>query len=188
MIKKNIEEHKQIIDGLYSQEENINEAVERICACFYKKGCLLLMGNGGSFADALHIEGELVGKFKLNRKPLPVKALGTGGAVLTAISNDFSYKDAFAREVEAYAQKGDVLFGLSTSGNSENILTAFEKGREIKTYNILLTGKSGGKISEKGLADLVINVDSDNTPRIQEAHELIYHTICEEIENLLFNV
>ncbi len=184
---RNIEEHIKIIESLRAQESNVIKAVNKICNCFHNGGSLLVMGNGGSFADALHIEGELVGKYKLDRKALPVKTVGTGGAFLTAYSNDFCYEKAYAREVEAYMLENDVLWGITTSGNSKNIINAFEKGRELKIYNILMTGKTGGKIKERNLADLIISIDSEDTPRIQEAHQLIYHSMCEAIEKNMFN-
>ncbi|MGD9276616.1 MAG: SIS domain-containing protein [Candidatus Pacearchaeota archaeon] len=184
---KNLEQHINVMESLIGQEENITEANKKIVDCFINNGCILVMGNGGSFADAIHIEGELVGRFKLDRRPFAVKAAGTSGAVLTALSNDFSFEDAYAREVEAYLRKGDVLWGITTSGNSKNVIKAFEKGQEIGTYNLLMSGKTGGKIHEKNLANLEILVNSTETARIQEAHEFIYHTMCEQIEKRMVN-
>ncbi|GIU68456.1 MAG: phosphoheptose isomerase [Candidatus Parcubacteria bacterium] len=144
---------------------------------------LLVFGNGGSAADAQHIATELVGRFKEERKGLAAIALTTDTSFLTAWSNDYEdgFKTIFERQVEALAQPKDILWGISTSGNSENLLRAFKKGHEIGTYNFSLTGRDGGKLKE--LSDLNINIPLYNTPRIQEAHQLAYHIICEIVDN-----
>lgn len=143
---------------------------------------LLIFGNGGSAADAQHIAGELVGRFKKERKGLSAIALTTDTSILTSWSNDYEngFKTVFERQVEAIAHKNDILWGISTSGNSENVLNAFIKGREIGTYNFSLTGREGGLL--KSLSDLNINIPLDDTPRVQEAHMLAYHIICELVE------
>lgn len=179
-IKELIKEHENCSESFYNQIENIENVVEKIVECFKSGNKILIFGNGGSAADAQHIAGKLVGRFKLERKALPAIALTTDTSVLTAWSNDYGYETVFSRQVEALAREGDILLGISTSGNSENVIKAFEKGKKIKTINISLTGNDGGKI--KPLGDLNINVESNNTPRIQEYHMLAYHIICELVE------
>ena len=144
---------------------------------------LLACGNGGSAAEAQHLVAELVGRFHGERRPLAALALTTDTSILTAVGNDYAYREVFARQVQALAAPGDVLLLISTSGNSENILAAAERGRGIGTVNIALTGRSGGKVAS--LADLTLSVPSEDTPRIQEVHLLIDHCLCEIVERLL---
>ena len=145
-IENMIEGSIKVKETLYDQIENIKNVVDEIQYCFERGNKVLLMGNGGSAADAQHIAGELVGRFKLERLGLPAIALTTDTSVMTAWANDKDYSTIFERQVEALAKHDDILFGLSTSGNSENIIKAFEKGRELDTYLISLTGNNGGKI------------------------------------------
>jgi D-sedoheptulose 7-phosphate isomerase len=166
---------------LAEQSDLLKKAAEVISYGFYDGGKLLIFGNGGSAADAQHIAGELVGRFKKERRGLSAIALTTDTSVLTSWSNDYNYSTVFERQVEALANPRDILWGISTSGNSENVINAFRKGKEIKTYNLSLTGKDGGKLKE--LSDLNINIPVQDTPRIQEAHLLAYHIICELVEN-----
>lgn len=179
-IKNLIEESINCKKDFLKEAINIKEAAARIVECFMGGNKVLIFGNGGSAADAQHIAGELVGRFKSERKALPAIALTTDTSVLTACANDYSYDSVFERQVEALAKKGDILIGISTSGNSENVIRAFKKGKEISTINISLTGGDGGKL--KPLSDININSNSKNTPRIQECHVLAYHIICEEVE------
>ena len=144
---------------------------------------LLACGNGGSAAEAQHLVAEMVGRFHTDRRPLAAMALTTDTSVLTAVGNDYGFRDVFARQVRALAGPGDALLLISTSGNSESILAAATCGREIGTVNIALTGRSGGKLA--ALVDLALRVPSDVTPRIQEAHLLIDHCVCEIVERLL---
>jgi D-sedoheptulose 7-phosphate isomerase len=144
---------------------------------------LLACGNGGSAAEAQHLVAELVGRFHKERRPLAAIALTTDTSILTAIGNDYAQREVFARQVQALAAPGDALLLISTSGNSENILAAAERGRGIGTVNIALTGRSGGKLA--ALADLAIRVPSHDTPRIQEVHLLIDHCLCQIVERLL---
>lgn len=183
-IKNMIHESVDIQTSLDKQVDEIISCVDMMCDTLEKGGKILIMGNGGSAADAQHIVGELVGRFKLERKGLPAIALTTDTSILTAWSNDYDFSTVFERQVEALAKNGDVLFGLSTSGNSENVVKAFLKGKEIGTKNISLTGNEGGRI--KPVSDLNINICSDNTPRIQESHVLAYHIICELVEEKMF--
>ena len=165
---------------LRPQIPNLIKAAETIYKSLEDGHKLLVFGNGGSAADAQHISGELLGRFKTSRKGLAAIALTTDTSFLTARSNDYGFESIFERQVEALAGYGDVLWGISTSGNSENVLRAFRKGHRIGTYNFSLTGRNGGKL--KKLSDLNINIPIDNTARIQEAHELAYHIISELIE------
>jgi D-sedoheptulose 7-phosphate isomerase len=144
---------------------------------------LLACGNGGSAAEAQHLVAELVGRFHAERRPLPAIALTTDSSILTAVGNDYGYREVFARQVQALAAPGDALLLISTSGNSESVLAAAVRGREIGTVNIALTGRGGGKLA--ALADLVLRVPSDETPRIQEVHLLIDHCLCQIVERLL---
>jgi D-sedoheptulose 7-phosphate isomerase len=146
---------------------------------------LYFMGNGGSAADAQHISGELVGRYKKDRKALPVLALTTDTSVLTAISNDFGYDYCFEKQIEAFARKGDVVFGLSTSGNATNIINALKLAGEIGAKTIGFTGRDGGMI--KDIVDVCLMVPSSDTPRIQECHITIGHILCSIIENELFD-
>lgn len=145
---------------------------------------LLIFGNGGSSTDASHIAGEFVSRFYINRKGLPALALGTGMATLTSIGNDYGYEHIFAREVEAYGRPGDVAIGISTSGNSKNVLLALEKARETGLRTIGFGGGTGGRM--KDLVDLAFIVPSPLTPRIQETHITLGHVLCELVEDILF--
>jgi D-sedoheptulose 7-phosphate isomerase len=157
----------------------------RICLGALKKGRkILVFGNGGSAADAQHFACELVGRFKRDRAALPAIALSANTSNLTAIANDHGFDMIFERQVEALAQRGDVCFAITTSGNSPNVLRALKAARTIRAATVCLSGKGGGKA--KALCDLCITVPSDETPRIQEAHITIIHIICALIEETLF--
>lgn len=147
-------------------------------------GKVLLFGNGGSFTDALHIEGELTNRFHRDHEGLPAIALGAGQASLTATANDYSYEELFRRLVKAYGKPGDVAIGLTTSGNSKNVVRGLERARELGLKTIAMTGRTGGKAAAH--ADLLLNVPSDETPRIQEMHILAAHAICAIVEDTLF--
>lgn len=164
------------------EAENIYKTSNAIVDSLKNGGKVLIMGNGGSAADCQHIAGELVAKFLIERKGLPAIALTTDTSIMTAWSNDYpeGFLNIFVRQIEAHAKAGDILIGISTSGNSENIIRGFMKGKEIGTVNISLTGKDGGKI--KPISDFNINSSSNSTPRIQECHEVAYHIICELVE------
>jgi D-sedoheptulose 7-phosphate isomerase len=158
------------------------EAANKIYSSFLKGNKLLIFGNGGSAADAQHIAAEFVGRFEKERKGLAAIALTTDTSFMTAWTNDYNdFSTVFGRQVETLAKPGDILWGISTSGNSYNVVDAFEKGREIGTYNLSFTGRDGGKI--KGLSDININIPLKVTARIQEAHELAYHIICKLVDD-----
>ncbi len=139
-----------------------------------------VFGNGGSASDAQHIAGELVGRFLLERAALPAVALSTDTSILTAVANDLGYEQVFARQLEALGSEGDVAVALSTSGNSPNIVAALQQARRIGMRTIALTGRGGGRSAE--LVDVLLDVDSDSSPRIQETHAVIYHILCELVE------
>jgi len=166
--------------------DDVQRAAEMIAAVFNAGGKLLLFGNGGSAADAQHIAGELVNRFLLKRRALPAVALTTDGGVLTCIANDTGFENVFARQIEALGAKGDICLAISTSGTSPNIVAACEQAREQGIRVIGLLGRDGGSV--KSLCDLALIVESDDTQRIQETHNLIGHILCELIEAQLFPV
>ena len=160
-------------------------ASQMVIDCYRRDGKVLLIGNGGSAADAQHIAAELVGKFKLERKALPAMALTTNTSIVTALGNDYHYDVVFSRNVEAFADnKADVLIAISTSGNSPNILRAIEAAKSKGIRVIGLLGKGGGKV--KDIVDLALIVPSDDTQRIQETHITIGHIMCDLVEQTLF--
>lgn len=162
----------------------IQKSVDIIIEVFRKKQKVLFCGNGGSAADAQHLAGELSGRFYIDRPPLFAEALHGNSSFLTAVANDYGYEHVYARGVQAMGKEGDILFVLSTSGNSKNILKAIECAKEMGLFVIGLTGESGGKM--KDLCDITIKVPSEDTPRIQEAHIMIGHIICELVEEAIF--
>ena len=163
----------------------IVNAINMIISAYKAGGKVLLIGNGGSAADAQHIAAELVGRFKLERMALPAIALTTDTSILTSVANDYKYDNVFSRQVEALANNEDILIAITTSGNSINILKAVEMARSKNVKVIGLTGRDGGKL--KDMADMTIMIPSDNTPRIQEAHITIGHIICNLVEREFFN-
>ncbi len=160
----------------------IEEAVEMIIASYRAGGGLCAFGNGGSAADAQHIVAELVGRFMIDRKPLRAQALTTDTSILTSVANDYTFDTIFSRQVEAFGRRGDIALGITTSGNSANVLAGLKMARKIGMKTIALTGPGGGKCAEQ--ADILLDAGDagDPTPRIQEAHMVIYHTICELVE------
>ena len=171
--KKHIETSHLTIDSLISV---IEMAATSCIKSLKNDGKILLFGNGGSAADAQHIAAELIGRYKIERKGLPALALTTDSSILTSISNDFGYSEVFSRQVEAIANKNDVVIGISTSGNSTNVNKALLKARTIGCKVIGLSGGNGGEMNN--LCDINLLVPVKDTPRIQEMHILIGHTIC----------
>ncbi len=165
-------------------QTKIAEAVEVITIAFEKGNKVLFCGNGGSAADAQHLAAEFSGRFYKDRKALPAEALHCNTSYLTAVANDYSYDVIYARIIEGTGNSGDVLIGLSTSGNSGNIIKAFDAAKAQKITTIGFTGESGGKM--KTISDYLFNVPSKDTPRIQESHILLGHIICELVEEKLF--
>lgn len=159
--------------------------VAQACVEVYRKGKkTILAGNGGSAADAQHIAAELVGRYGFDRPSIPSLALTTDTSNLTAIGNDYGYDKVFSRQLEGMAQEGDLFIGISTSGNSQNIITAFESARDRGVTTVALVGRDGGKMAE--MADFAIIIPSNATPRIQESHILVGHILCDIIEKELF--
>jgi D-sedoheptulose 7-phosphate isomerase len=178
---KSLAEHRAVFDCLIAGEmPNIKKCAELIWNALSTGKKVLLCGNGGSAADAQHIAAEFVGRYETERRALPSVALTTDTSALTALGNDYGYERVFARQVEALANKDDVLIGISTSGNSPNVLAALEKAREIGCVNIGMTGAKGGKMID--LCDAVLRVPSERTARIQEAHITVAHIWCEYID------
>jgi D-sedoheptulose 7-phosphate isomerase len=158
-------------------------AIERIVGALSAHKPLLICGNGGSAADAMHIAGELVGRYKRERAAYRATALGIDAAVATAIGNDYAFDDVFARQVEALGEAGGVVWGISTSGQSENVVRALAKGRQLDMACVALTGEGGGRVG--AAADTVISIPSTDTPHVQEMHTCVYHHICEQVEQRL---
>lgn len=182
-ILESINTKQQILDNnelIAAIKKAANLLIEKI----RNGGTAYFCGNGGSAADAQHLAAELSGKFYIDRQPLAAEALHCNTSFLTAVGNDYSFDIIYSRLLQGVGHKGDVLIGLSTSGNSKNIINAVDKAKEIGIYTIILTGQSGGLLKNK--CDLCICVPSTNTPRIQEAHITIGHIICEIIEQTLF--
>jgi D-sedoheptulose 7-phosphate isomerase len=184
IISSSIETKQQILndDEFIKKIEN---AVDVIVHAFKNGNKVLFCGNGGSAADAQHLAAEFSGRFYKNRRALPAEALHCNTSYLTAVANDYSYDVIYARLVDGLCNEGDVLVGLSTSGNSSNILKAFESAKEKKVITIGFTGAAGGKM--KDISDHLFNVPSSDTPRIQESHIMIGHIICELVEAKLFS-
>jgi D-sedoheptulose 7-phosphate isomerase len=180
-----INDSMEVKQGLLLQTDLIQNITETIIGAISKGNKLLICGNGGSAADAQHIAAELVGKFLKDRVALPAIALNANTSILTSLGNDYSYDIVFARQVEALAKPGDVVAGISTSGNSPNIIQAMNTARKYGCKTIGFTGKSGGKLADR--VDLCFHVPSNSTPRIQESHILVWHIICELIEEAFSN-
>jgi D-sedoheptulose 7-phosphate isomerase len=175
-----INEHIAVINLLKSIQIQIKNIADRLYHCLVGTGKVLLMGNGGSAADCQHIAAELVVRYQNNRRALPAIALTTDTSILTASANDLGYDLIFARQIEALATSNDIVIGISTSGNSENVIQGFKAAYKKGAYTIGLTGKQGNKL--KNMTHELIKVPSENTARIQEAHILIGHYLCECIE------
>jgi len=187
-IKQAIQQSIDLKKQLLTDEELLLtiEKVVDVCISAYKNGGkVLFCGNGGSAADAQHLAAELSGRFYFDRPPLDSEALHVNTSYLTAVANDYSFDEVFSRLVKARGRKGDVLIGLSTSGNSPNVIKAFETANEIGMITVGLTGKSGGTL--RTVSHHLIAVPSDDTPRIQESHIMLGHAICEMIESGLFS-
>ena len=182
-IKDHLIQHNKAIQILLkdkSIQDKIIEVVDLIALTFSSANKLMIAGNGGSAADAQHIAAEFIGKLNLKRKALPAIALSTDTSILTSISNDYNFNQIFSRQIEGIGQSGDIFFGITTSGNSKNILKAIKEARNKKIKIIILTGKKGNYL--KKYSDVCIAVPSSNTQIIQEMHITILHIICEIIE------
>lgn len=181
-IKDSIETKQKLLSNA-QLIQSIERAAMLIIESIKEGGKIIFCGNGGSAADAQHLAAELVGKFYLDRPALPGISLTTNTSILTAVANDYTYDRVFVRQVEAIAKTGDVLVGISTSGNSLNVVEAMKLAKNIGMKTIAFTGETGGKM--KNYADVLINVPSTDTPRIQELHIMVGHIICEIVEKEL---
>jgi D-sedoheptulose 7-phosphate isomerase len=168
------------LESLKDLDPQVRKAADLIEECFRTENKLLVCGNGGSAADASHFATELVVRFAKDRRALPAICLASDSGILTAVGNDFGFDKIFARQVEAFGQAGDVLICLTTSGNSKNVVRALEEAKARKLKSIAFLGRDGG--STIGIADIDLLVKDDSTARIQEAHKLLIHVLCEIIE------
>ena len=181
-LRDSIEATRRLLDS--ECVEQVADVAERIVAALRAGHKVLFFGNGGSSMDAGHLAAEMLGRFHYDRPPLPAVSLPDATAALTAIGNDYSYEDVFARQLRALALPGDVAVGLTTSGNSGNVLRAVETARELGVLSVVLTGSGGGTV--RGLADVCVRVPTDETPRVQEACMHLGHTICEIVERRMY--
>lgn len=184
-ILKSIEESINIKKSLKESINIINSASNILVSTINSGGKILICGNGGSASDAQHMAGELVGRFEAERNGIPVIALTPDSALVTAVSNDYGFEHLFARQVTALGRKGDALIGISTSGNSKNIINALKTAKNIGLQTIAMTGENGGEAEQN--ADLTIKAPSKRTCRIQEAHITIIHILCGIIENSIIS-
>jgi len=177
--------HREVMEALERElTPKIIRVADLLVDTFRNGNKLLVMGNGGSAADSQHLAGEIVGRFRLERRGLPAIALSTDTSILTAVGNDYGFDAIFRRQVEAHAQEGDVVIGISTSGSSPNVLSALCLAREMGCRTVGLLGKDGGSIRD--LVDIDLTVPGHDTPRIQEGHITIIHILCELVEQALF--
>lgn len=183
IIRESIKVKEDIVSDI-SFQKKIEEAATLCIESLQKEGKIHFCGNGGSAADAQHLAAELSGRFYYDRAPLNAEALHVNGSYLTAVANDYSYDMIYSRMLQASAKNIDVLFAISTSGNSNNIIKAIETAKDIGMKVIGMTGAGGGKMAS--MCDVLLNVPSTCTPRIQEAHIMIGHIICEIIESTIF--
>ncbi|MFT7464645.1 MAG: D-sedoheptulose 7-phosphate isomerase [Pseudohongiellaceae bacterium] len=183
LIEATFAQHRDVLTATAEQmPEVIAQAAALLVDCYLRGGKAILFGNGGSMSDALHLEGELVNRFSVDRKGVAAVALASP-ASFTATANDYSYDDVFARMLEAHQRPGDVAIGFTTSGNSENVVRALELGQQAGTKTIAMTGMGGGRCA--AVSDVLLAVPSDCTPRIQEMHITIGHMLCDAIEKAL---
>ena len=186
MIKKTLERSTKIITELSDLSDEINKTANLIVTAINKNRKIIIIGNGGSAADAQHIAAEFLGRYKLKRKSIPAIALTSNSSTTTAIANDYDFSNIFSRQCESLVSKGDIVIGISTSGNSENVVKGLRTSSKNGGLTIGLLGNKGGKI--KNIVDVSLIVKDTSTPRIQEAHRVIYHIICEIVEEELAKI
>ena len=184
--KKIINEHLNLIKSLRNEifDKKITEVTNVLVKSLKSKNRIYFCGNGGSAADAQHLAAEFTGRFFIDRKALPAEALHCNSSYLTAVANDYGYDNVYSRIIDGIGESGDVLIGLSTSGNSKNIINAFQSARKKNLVTIGLTGSKKSKMDE--VSDFLIKSPSNSTPRIQESHILIGHILCEFVEKIIF--
>ena len=184
-IKRHVESGLRARENFFAQhEDTVIEAARTIAVRLARGGKVLFCGNGGSAADAQHLTGEFVNRYKINRPPLSAIALHADTSVMTAIGNDFSFDEVFSKQVQAHGRPGDVLVGISTSGGSANVIRAMKAAREREMTVIGFTGRDGGAMAP--LCDILLNVAEQDTPIVQEVHIAIGHLICELVDYYLF--
>jgi len=179
------DDSQNLIKNTSKISEKINDAINEILHCLNNNGKIVLFGNGGSAADAQHMTAELIGRFKMERKSIPAISMTTDTSIITSIGNDYDFNKIFARQCESLVNKNDIIIAISTSGNSENIINGILKSKEKGAFVIGLTGNSGGKLNS--IADISLNVPSNDTARIQEGHRVIIHCLCQIIEQNISN-
>jgi D-sedoheptulose 7-phosphate isomerase len=184
MLRDGIRASVAVREALLDEVPAHRAVIRRLVEVLGRGGQILIFGNGGSAADAQHIATELVGRFYIERRPLPVLPLTVNTSALTAIGNDYEFRDVFARQVEAYGRPGDAAIGLSTSGNAANVLEGVRTARRMEMLTIGMTGRDGGLLGAE--VDIAVRVPADDTPRIQEAHIMLGHLWCQGIEAALF--
>lgn len=186
MFEQSLEEHLKVIQMLRRELPIMQQIAENMTRALLEGNKILWCGNGGSAADSQHLAAEFVGRFLRERRALPSIALTTNTSILTAIGNDYGYDLVFRRQVQAICVRGDILVGISTSGNSKNVLEALQAGSEIGVFTVAFTGATGGAMAK--IADATIKIPSTETPRIQEGHILCGHMICDYVENQVCQV
>ena len=176
-----LEEHAAVVRGMEALLPKVERVARVLCESFAAGNRLYTMGNGGSAADALHFAEELLGRFRRDRRPLPAGSFVADPTGLTCISNDYGWDNVFARQAEGLVRRGDIVVGISTSGNSENVVRAMQTARNLGAVTVALTGSTGGKLA--GMADHLLNVPSLTTARIQEMHIFMIHLLCERVDD-----
>ncbi len=186
LLEKRFAELETVLrDTLDHCSGSIEAAANLIVNAYQNERGVFLFGNGGSAADAQHMTGELNGRFLKERRPLKAQALVCDASTVTCIANDYAYEEIFSRQLQANAQSGDIAVGFTTSGNSKNVIEAFKVARKIGVKTIAITGQGGGELA--ALSDVLIDIPCPFTPHVQEAGVAIYHCLCEQIENALFD-
>ena len=180
IIQSHIKEHQEVLDTINTLADSIEQIASNLINCLKNDGTIYWCGNGGSASDSQHLAGELIGRFVGNRRPLRSIALATGGAEGSCIANDFGYDDIFSRQIDGFGKEGDVLIGITTSGNSQNVIKALNVAKSKKMKTIGLLGKGGGKALET--VDHAIVIPSNTTARVQEMHIMVGHILCDLIE------
>ena len=185
-IAKTLNESSKTIDGISNLSNEIDKTVNLIINALTKNKKIIIFGNGGSAADAQHIAAEFLGRYKIKRKSIPAIALTSNSSTTTAIANDYDFSNVFGRQCESLVSKDDIVIGISTSGNSENVIKGLKTSKKNGGLTIGLLGNNGGKI--KNIVDISLVVNATSVPRIQEAHRVIYHIICEIVEEELARI
>jgi len=185
-IAKTLNESSKTIDDISNLSNEIDKTVNLIINALTKNKKIIIFGNGGSAADAQHIAAEFLGRYKIKRKSIPAIALTSNSSTTTAIANDYDFSDVFSRQCESLVSKDDIVIGISTSGNSENVIKGLKASKKNGGLTIGLLGNNGGKI--KNTVDISLVVNATSVPRIQEAHRVIYHIICEIVEEELARI